>query len=232
MQELIKNLTAAQAEMSHAAATGNNPHFKSKYVPYEVLMDYVKPVLNNHGIYVQQVSHETEGGVCVETVLHGHGSALSSGKVFVRADKQTPQGYGSALTYARRYSLSLATSVGADKDDDANVAEAGQVFKKSGDLLPNPKATKYAAKKQAQAPKSSPNGEFSLQTAAGSIITTVDSPSALLAACRQHVSKSDDDNCQAIYFASKEAISVAHKISQENDPETHAALTKLIGMYS
>lgn len=221
MQELIKNLTAAQAEMSHAAATGNNPHFKSKYVPYEVLMDYVKPVLNNHGIYVQQVSHETEGGVCVETVLHGHGSALSSGKVFVRADKQTPQGYGSALTYARRYSLSLATSVGADKDDDANVAEAGQVFKKP-----------YAAKKPAQAPKSSPDGEFSLQTAAGSIITTVDSPSALLAACRQHVSKSDDNNCQAIYFASKEAISLAHKVSQENDPETHAALTKLIGMYS
>jgi hypothetical protein len=221
MQELIKNLTAAQSEMSHAAATGNNPHFKSKYVPYEVLMDYVKPVLNNHGIYVQQVSHETEGGVCVETVLHGHGHALSSGKVFVKADKQTPQGYGSALTYARRYSLSLATSVGADKDDDGNSAEADQGFKKT-----------YPAKKITQAPKSAPDGKFSLQTAAGSIITTVDSPSSLLAACRQHLSKSDDDNCQAIYFASKESIIGAHEASIESDSETHAALTKLIEMYA
>ena len=38
-------------------------------------------------------------------------------------DKRTAQGFGSALTYARRYSLSLACGIGSEEDDDGNQAE-------------------------------------------------------------------------------------------------------------
>ncbi len=218
MQDLIKNLTAAQSEMSHAAATGNNPHFKSKYVPYEVLMDYVKPVLNNYGIYVQQIAHEAENGVCVETVLHGHGHALSSGKVFVKADKQTPQGYGSALTYARRYSLSLATSVGADKDDDASVAEADSKATK-------PTATKPAQKKQP--PAAAPDGSYAVKRG-NTIIVTAGTPDAFLGMCREYMGLPDDGVCQEIYKSSYESIV---KARSNCTGATNEALATLINVY-
>ena len=48
---------------------------------------------------------------------------MSFGKLFVPANKQDAQGYGSALTYARRYSLQTAFGV-APEDDDGNAAAA------------------------------------------------------------------------------------------------------------
>jgi hypothetical protein len=45
--------------------------------------------------------------------------------MIVRADKPTAQSFGSAVTYAKRYSLSTALGIGADKDDDANAATSG-----------------------------------------------------------------------------------------------------------
>jgi len=51
--------------------------------------------------------------------LHESGEQMSGGVIHVTADKQTPQGYGSALTYARRYSIMAATGI-APEDDDGN----------------------------------------------------------------------------------------------------------------
>jgi hypothetical protein len=58
----------------------------------------------------------------VETLfVHVSGETLSGGILHVPAAKQDPQGYGSALTYARRYSLMAACGI-APEDDDANAA--------------------------------------------------------------------------------------------------------------
>jgi hypothetical protein len=60
--------------------------------------------------------------VIVETVfVHESGETFSAGKLHVPAAKQDPQGYGSALTYARRYSLMAACGI-APEDDDGNAA--------------------------------------------------------------------------------------------------------------
>lgn len=122
---LIDALLEVQKELSHAKASATNPHFKSQYVPFEALWDYAKANLNEKGILIQQVSHESEVGACIETVLYGYGEMLTTGKMIVRADKPTAQSFGSAVTYAKRYSLSMALGIGADKDDDANKAESG-----------------------------------------------------------------------------------------------------------
>jgi hypothetical protein len=122
---LISTLLEVQQDLSHAKASATNPHFKSQYVPFEALWDYAKEHLNGKGILIQQISHECEVGACIETVLHGFGESLSTGKMIVRADKPTAQSFGSAVTYAKRYSLSMALGIGADKDDDANKAETG-----------------------------------------------------------------------------------------------------------
>jgi len=56
----------------------------------------------------------------VETVfIHESGEMMECGKLHVPAAKQDPQGYGSALTYARRYSLMAACGI-APEDDDGN----------------------------------------------------------------------------------------------------------------
>jgi hypothetical protein len=125
MSKLIEELLEVQQELSHATADAVNPHFKSQYVKFEDLWDYAKEALNSHSIMIQQLSHECEVGACIETVLYGHGDSLSTGKMIVRADKPTAQAFGSAITYAKRYSLSMALGIGADKDDDANNATTG-----------------------------------------------------------------------------------------------------------
>lgn len=125
MSELVQKLLEVQRELSHATADAVNPHFKSQYVKFEDLWDYAKEALNSHNILIQQLSHECEVGACIETVLHGHGASMSTGKMVVRADKPTAQAFGSAITYAKRYSLSMALGIGADKDDDANNATSG-----------------------------------------------------------------------------------------------------------
>jgi len=123
--KLFENLLGAQRALSHATASATNPHFKSQYVPFEALWDYAKEALNERGILIQQISHECEVGACIETILIGYGETFGTGKMIVRADKPTAQSFGSAVTYAKRYSLSMALGIGADKDDDANRAESG-----------------------------------------------------------------------------------------------------------
>ena len=67
-----------------------------------------------------------ETGVTAETVfLHESGQMLECGKLHVPASKQDPQGYGSALTYARRYSLMAACGI-APEDDDGTASSHTQ----------------------------------------------------------------------------------------------------------
>jgi hypothetical protein len=85
-------------------------------------VEAVIDALNNNGIALIQKCHESDTGVNVETLLlHESGESLSCGVLHVPASKQDPQGYGSALTYARRYSLMAACGI-APEDDDGNAA--------------------------------------------------------------------------------------------------------------
>ena len=87
--------------------------------------------LHKNGIALIQKTHDCDTGVRVETILiHTSGESMSGGIIHVPADKQTPQGYGSALTYARRYSLMSACGI-APEDDDGNLAEQAVKAKKS-----------------------------------------------------------------------------------------------------
>lgn len=122
------NLSAAMAkafaEIEAATKSANNPHFKSKYADLGAVIEAVKPPLIKHGLFFTQRSHPAENGVSVETVLHHEGGEeLSLGTLFVPANKQDAQGFGSALTYARRYGLMTAFGVPAE-DDDGNAAAA------------------------------------------------------------------------------------------------------------
>jgi len=119
---LIDALIRAQSSIKHATKDGTNPYFKSGYATLEQVITAVKKPLNDNGIYFQQESHENEVGACVETTFWGHGANLPTGKVTIPADRNDAQAFGSALTYAKRYSLSMACGIGHQADDDANSA--------------------------------------------------------------------------------------------------------------
>lgn len=126
MKQIASAFVKAQKQFGPALKSSSNPHFKSKYADLATCVEAVIEALNDNGIGMIQQTHEDASGVTVETVfLHESGEQISSGKLHVPASKQDPQGYGSALTYARRYSLMAACGI-APEDDDGNAASRRQ----------------------------------------------------------------------------------------------------------
>jgi hypothetical protein len=118
MKEIASALVKAQKAFGPALKTSTNPAFRSKYAKLENCIEAVIDALNDNGIMLMQPTHLCEDGVIVETMfLHESGEMLSNGKLHVPATKHDAQGYGSALTYARRYSLLAACGIAAEDDD-------------------------------------------------------------------------------------------------------------------
>lgn len=115
-------LVKAQRSFGPALKDKTNPAFRSKYADLGACIDAVMDALNANGIALIQRQHPHDGGVCVETIfIHESGEQISAGMLPVPATKQDAQGYGSAMTYARRYSLMAACGI-APEDDDGNAA--------------------------------------------------------------------------------------------------------------
>lgn len=115
-------LAAAQMKMGKALKQSNNPHFRSKYADLGNVMDACIPALNESGIAVIQPTGEDEHGRFVETVfIHGESGEKLSCRVPIIVQKNDMQGYGSAVTYARRYGLMTMAGI-APEDDDGNAA--------------------------------------------------------------------------------------------------------------
>jgi len=122
MKAIAAALVKAQREFGPALKTSTNPHFRSKYASLDACIEAVIDALNNNGIYLMQLTDEHEGGVKVATTfIHESGEQLSGGTLFMPATKHDAQGFGSALSYARRYSLMAACGI-APEDDDGNQA--------------------------------------------------------------------------------------------------------------
>ena len=126
MKNIATALVKAQKEFAPALKDSNNPFFKTKYADLSTCVKAVIDALNNNGIALIQKCHPCDDGVSVETIfMHESGELLDCGVLHVPAAKNDPQGYGSALTYARRYSLMAACGI-APEDDDGNAASKGR----------------------------------------------------------------------------------------------------------
>ena len=148
MKEIATALVKAQKAFGPAIKTSTNPHFRSKYVDLSGCIEAVIDSLNNAGIALVQRTSEDSTGVTVETVfIHESGETLECGKLHVPAGKQDPQGYGSALTYARRYSLMAACGIAPEDDDgEAALASRGPRIKAAQTELVSPGRTNVVAR--------------------------------------------------------------------------------------
>lgn len=122
MKNIATALVKAQKAFGPALKSSTNPHFKSRYADLAACVEAVIDALNDNGIAMIQKCYDCAIGIMVETVfIHESGEMLECGILQVPASKQDPQGYGSALTYARRYSLMAACGI-APEDDDGQAA--------------------------------------------------------------------------------------------------------------
>jgi hypothetical protein len=115
---LTDALLRVQKQIGTVKQNADNPFFGSKYANLQTCWNYVRPFYNEENILIQQVVHETDSGVSIETLFIGYGTQLSGGKLPVPASKNDPQAYGSAVSYAKRYSLLQACGLATSKEDD------------------------------------------------------------------------------------------------------------------
>lgn len=121
--DLSAALAKAQAAMQAAKFDKTNPHFKNKYASLAAVIDAIRKPLADNGLCYTQATEIREGGfLLVTTLRHASGQWVASEYPLPTAAK--PQELGSALTYARRYSLSAIACIAADEDDDAEGARA------------------------------------------------------------------------------------------------------------
>lgn len=121
-KQIAAAFVKAQLAFGPALKSSTNPHFRSKYADLSACVEAVIDALNKNGIGLMQKTYECKDGVMVETVfIHESGEIMECGLLHVPATKHDAQGFGSALTYARRYSLQAACGI-APEDDDGNAA--------------------------------------------------------------------------------------------------------------
>lgn len=122
-KEIFTALIKAQGEFRVAVKDASNPFFKSKYADLESVVDSVMPALSKYELgFIQPTYADEKGNVFITTrIIHSSGQYIES-LYPVLPVKNDPQAWGSAITYARRYSLSAMLGVVTGEDDDGNKA--------------------------------------------------------------------------------------------------------------
>ena len=120
---LAAALASAQSEIRPAIKDANNPAFNSKYADLAAIFDAARPALAKHGLCVVQMpEHSYDALVHLTTrVAHKSGQWIEA-TMSMPVGKVNAHGYGSAITYCRRYAYAASIGIVADEDDDGNKA--------------------------------------------------------------------------------------------------------------
>ena len=121
-KEIATALSYFQGKMTAVKKDATNPFYKSKYATLDTIWDTIRKPLSENGLSVAQTMNLIDGKSVLETTLYHTSGEWISGTQLVNPVKDDPQGLGSAITYARRYSLSAILGLVSDDDDDANTA--------------------------------------------------------------------------------------------------------------
>lgn len=146
------SFTRALMEMPDLLTDSSNPHFQSKYVSLPKLLATVRPVLAKHGLAISQRIQAEDTRLILQTVVHyEHDREILVVASYPVPLQGNPQQVGSAITYARRYSLMAALGIMGDPDDDGNLAasqpqQASQAVK-PGKLTPGQASSLWDAAK-------------------------------------------------------------------------------------
>jgi hypothetical protein len=137
----------AEIEAATKATAGQVGQQKYKYADLTSVIEAIKPALVAHNLFFTQSPRPNDRGVEIETIVHhAGGECLSLGSLFVPAANNNAQGFGSALTYARRYALVTAFGVPVE-DDDGKAATAAPPAPKAATEAPAKRGAQHSALK-------------------------------------------------------------------------------------
>lgn len=124
--KIASALVKAQGQLQIAVKDSTNPAFRSKYADLGSVWDACRAALQDNGLSVVQLPHRGEPGhAALETILLHESGEFISGVSETRLVKDDPQGYGSAITYLRRYALSAMLGIVAEDDDGNHASGVG-----------------------------------------------------------------------------------------------------------
>jgi hypothetical protein len=166
---LYAALARAQSQISVPSKNAVNPAFKSRYVDLSAVLAAVLPAWNANGLAISQfpvVSEDCSSIELTTLISHTSGEWMES-SIRMPVGKRDPHGIGSAITYARRYTVASIAGLMQD-DDDGNLAsqvdvsrvEARNVVRQTAPApapAPAPKAPPAPAAAPALAPAPEPS---------------------------------------------------------------------------
>lgn len=150
MKSILTALSSFQQSCPAIVRSSNNPFFKSKYAALDDIQRHIKPYLQSTGLVVTQANVVIDGAPYVESrVWHVESGEFITSQFPVIVGKVSAQDYGSAVSYAKRYSLTgLLNLIVADEDDDAQAVSvySGSIsVTNTAPELPSLDAEKYDA---------------------------------------------------------------------------------------
>lgn len=127
INEIAAALAHAQGAITNAEKDRVNPHLGNKYMTLTSVWDAIRKPLSDNGLSIVQVTEaDDDGAVLLLTrLMHASGQYIEATYPVIGMENRgvnAAQAAGSALTYARRYSLTSLIGVVADEDDDAGAA--------------------------------------------------------------------------------------------------------------
>ena len=122
----IKALTKVQKDLKHAKKDTKGAF--GKYADLGVVYDAIKaPLASNGFAYYHEMINTEDGTLYVEThLLHESGGTFKT-RLPIINKKADMQGLGSAITYAKRYGISMIVGLASEEDDDGKRAGTGNV---------------------------------------------------------------------------------------------------------
>ena len=121
LDQIVPDLIKARGQFNSAVKDATNPHYKSRYVSLDGVIDAITEGLQANNLYCVQQTDVVDVRIMLYTkFIHISGQWIG-GVYPIHPVKNDPQGEGSALTYGRRYALMALAGI-APEDDDGNAA--------------------------------------------------------------------------------------------------------------
>jgi len=123
IDQIAAALALAQGKLTNPpkTKTAHVGKYKYRYADLAEIIEHVRPTLAAHKLaFVQLTSHGDGKNMLITRLLHESGQFLDS--TYPLPAQAAAQEMGSAITYARRYSLCAILGIAADEDDDGSKA--------------------------------------------------------------------------------------------------------------
>ena len=157
IDKIAAALVIAQGCIETVSLNKTNPHFKSKYADLAAIREACRVPLAQNSLAVIQSPATTMGRITLANgrvvlttmLLHTSGQWLKSTLELKPERAESPQSVGSAITYARRYSLAAILGIVAEEDDDGNAASLNRTDGRNAGAVADsstPRPTNYRQK--------------------------------------------------------------------------------------